>query len=627
MANIQIPNLPAVVSLAGEELFEGVQSGTSVKISLSQIIAATRVGLPTTLPIPVSLGGTGAVTLTGYVKGSGTSPLTASATIPSGDITGLGTMSVQNANAVAITGGTAALTGVSSVTVSSSSPALTVTQTGAGASILVEDSASPDSTPFVVSSAGRVGIGTTLPTDLLSISGDGGTNELTIRRTSNSINGVAIYASKYRGNSGFPLAVTSGDQIVENRYFAYNGSTIVPMASIEAFVDTFTAANDLSGILTFSTRANGVGSFSQERLRIGPAGQFGIGGANYGTSGQTIVSAGSAAAPAWGALGTAGGGTGVTSYTIGDILFASAPNVLSALADVATGNALISGGVGVAPSYGKIGLTTHVSGILPVANGGTGVTTAPAEAARILGFTTTVTTGIATILTNTSSQYQLFTGTLSHSIQLPVTSTISTGWTFHIVNNSSSTLNILASNSATITTIIPNVTVMVTCISTGVTDPTAWEFGFTDFGSITGTGANVLADGATMTNGVFNGTVGATTPATGIFTTVSDAAGNVRDIVNNAKVAAYILAATDNGEMINITTGGVTVNSGIFSAGNNVTIYNNSAASQTVTQGAGVTLRLAGSATTGNRTLAQRGICTIVCVASNEFVVSGAGVT
>jgi hypothetical protein len=56
--------------------------------------------------IAVNKGGTGATTLTGYVKGSGTAPLTAVASIPSTDITGLGTMAVQNANAVAITGGT-----------------------------------------------------------------------------------------------------------------------------------------------------------------------------------------------------------------------------------------------------------------------------------------------------------------------------------------------------------------------------------------------------------------------------------------------------------------------------------------------------------------------------------------
>jgi hypothetical protein len=56
--------------------------------------------------IAVNRGGTGATTLTGYVKGAGTAALTASATIPNTDITGLGTMAIQNAAAVAITGGT-----------------------------------------------------------------------------------------------------------------------------------------------------------------------------------------------------------------------------------------------------------------------------------------------------------------------------------------------------------------------------------------------------------------------------------------------------------------------------------------------------------------------------------------
>lgn len=70
------------------------------------------------------------------------------------------------------------------------------------------------------------------------------------------------------------------------------------------------------------------------------------------------------------------GGTGQTSYAVGDILFASTTTALSKLADVATGNVLISGGVNTAPSYGKVGLTTHVSGTLPLANGGTNATDA-----------------------------------------------------------------------------------------------------------------------------------------------------------------------------------------------------------------------------------------------------------
>lgn len=76
-----------------------------------------------------------------------------------------------------------------------------------------------------------------------------------------------------------------------------------------------------------------------------------------------------------GVLDASSGGTGQSSYTVGDILYASGATTLSKLADVATGNALISGGVGVAPSWGKIGLTTHVSGTLGVGNGGTGSAT------------------------------------------------------------------------------------------------------------------------------------------------------------------------------------------------------------------------------------------------------------
>jgi phage gp45-like len=57
-------------------------------------------------PIDAAHGGTGATALTGYVKGTGTTPFTAVPTIPSGDVSGLGTMAAQNANSVAITGGT-----------------------------------------------------------------------------------------------------------------------------------------------------------------------------------------------------------------------------------------------------------------------------------------------------------------------------------------------------------------------------------------------------------------------------------------------------------------------------------------------------------------------------------------
>jgi hypothetical protein len=64
MANIQIPNLPAVAGLSGPELLEAVQAGSSVKISLAQMSVFFQTG-PISFPIPVDLGGTGTTTSTG----------------------------------------------------------------------------------------------------------------------------------------------------------------------------------------------------------------------------------------------------------------------------------------------------------------------------------------------------------------------------------------------------------------------------------------------------------------------------------------------------------------------------------------------------------------------------------
>ena len=82
----------------------GVTSFNAGTTGLTPSIVATgAITLGGTLN--VANGGTGAVTLTGYVKGAGTSAFTAVSTIPNTDITGLGSMSTQSASSVAITGG------------------------------------------------------------------------------------------------------------------------------------------------------------------------------------------------------------------------------------------------------------------------------------------------------------------------------------------------------------------------------------------------------------------------------------------------------------------------------------------------------------------------------------------
>jgi hypothetical protein len=137
----------------------------------------------------------------------------------------------------------------------------------------------------------------------------------------------------------------------------------------------------------------------------------------------------------------------------------------------------------------------------------------------------------------------------------------------------------------------------------------------TSTGSVTLTGS--LTTGTTITSGT----------AITAGTTASDSIGNLRNVPPNSQTGAYVLSATDSGKYISITTGGVTVPSGIFSAGQTISIYNNSASSQTITQGTSATMTLAGTATTGNRTLAQNGLATILCTGTNTFVITGAGVS
>lgn len=83
MAYAKITDLgPATVPLAGTELVEITQSGSSAKVAVSDI-AGTFDGL-----LDVENGGTGLDTIPvgEYLKGNGTSPVSTSATIPFGDI-------------------------------------------------------------------------------------------------------------------------------------------------------------------------------------------------------------------------------------------------------------------------------------------------------------------------------------------------------------------------------------------------------------------------------------------------------------------------------------------------------------------------------------------------------------
>ena len=106
-----------------------------------------------------------------------------------------------------------------------------------------------------------------------------------------------------------------------------------------------------------------------------------------------------------GSISVATGGTGLSSYAIGDLIYADGTTSLAKLADVATGNVLISGGVGVAPSWGKTALTTHVSGDLPFANLTQGA------ALSVLGVTGNAIADVASIVAASDDQVLRRSGT------------------------------------------------------------------------------------------------------------------------------------------------------------------------------------------------------------------------
>ncbi len=150
---------------------------------------------------------------------------------------------------------------------------------------------------------------------------------------------------------------------------------------------------------------------------------------NTVTSLPSLATVGTITSGVWSGTAIVGakGGTGITSYSVGDLLYATASSTLDKLAGVATGNALISGGVNTAPSWGKIGLTTHVSGTLAHGNGGTDVTTVTDD-------TVLVGSGSAWVAT-TLGNGVLSYNTSTNAFSVPTTFILGTGAPTPSVNN------------------------------------------------------------------------------------------------------------------------------------------------------------------------------------------------
>jgi hypothetical protein len=172
--------------------------------------------------------------------------------------------------------------GNTTISVNSTSDALRITQVGTGNALVVEDSANPDSTPFVVNADGKVLVGhsTSFASPLdrpLSVAYGAGSGIGSYRFSADSI-GTELVLSKSRSATvGTNTVVQSGDAVAYLSFYGADGTSYISAAQIRADVDGTPGTNDMPGRLVFSTTADGA-SAPTERMRIDSAGRVGYNG-------------------------------------------------------------------------------------------------------------------------------------------------------------------------------------------------------------------------------------------------------------------------------------------------------------------------------------------------------------
>ena len=532
---------------------------------------------------------------------------------------------------------------------------------------------------------------TTVPTIKIRAIGDNNSgSRIAMRGYSSDANSSAIRVTKFRGTAGAPQAPQSGDSLGKFELAGYGttSSEGYPQASLEGVateawgaiargtkavikvtpnttttqVTALTIDQDSKATFASTVTANGV-------LLTGNTGTVTSVAATAGTgitvTGSPITTSGTLtitnSAPDQTVVLTAGTGISTSgtypNFTITNTSPSSGGTVTSV-----TGTAPVVSSGGNTPAISMAAANTTTNGYLTSTdwntfNGKSNTNgTVTSVAALTLGTTgtdlsSTVATGTTTPVitlqvptasaTNrgalSASDWTTFnskgSGTVTSASVVSAngfTGTVATATTTPAITVATSITGVLKGNGTAISaaTAGTDYSAGTSALTTGILKSTTTTGALTiavaaDFPTLN---QNTTGSAGSVTNAL---TAGTGLTATATYNGSAAITFNATGTTINSQTSAYTLVAGDAGKAISITTGGVTIPNAVMAAGNIVTIYNNSGSSQTITQGASLTLQWAGQATstTGNRTLGLYGMVSILFISSSVAVISGSGLT